>query len=151
MPVPAPRQAEGREKQRGRTRKALLEAGGRLAAEGKAPTIAEVAEAADISRRTAYRYFPTQEQLLTEVGLEHTRPEIAAALKKAASKTDPEVAFDLVVQAVQGAAFRNEALLGTILRLSLDRRLGQESPGARSEGSAAWNGSRLLLHRYARS
>ena len=134
IPVPAPRQAPGREKQRGRTRKALLEAAGRLAAKGKAPTITEVAEAADISRRTAYRYFPTQEQLLTEVGLEHTRPEIAAALEKAASKPDPEVAFDIVVQAMQRAAFRNEALLGTMLQLSLDRRLGQESPGGPVRG-----------------
>lgn len=132
--VPTPRQAPdqekyGREKQKGRTRKALLEAASQLAAQGKAPTIAEVAETADISRRTAYRYFPTQEQLLTEVGLEHTRPEIATALAQAASSPDPEVAFDIFVQAVQRAAFQNEALLATMLRLSLDRRLGQNSRG----------------------
>lgn len=138
--MPARRQAKdrekyGREKQRGRTRKALLEAAQRLAAQGKAPTITELAEAADISRRTAYRYFPTQEQLLTEIGLEHTRPAISAALAKAATKSDPEDAFDIVVQAVQRAAFQNEALLGTMLRLSLDRRQGQESPGEPVRGT----------------
>ncbi|MGH7668804.1 MAG: TetR family transcriptional regulator, partial [Gemmatimonadaceae bacterium] len=47
--------------QRRRTRLALLAAAARLIAAGAAPSVAEVADAADVSRRTAYRYFPTQD------------------------------------------------------------------------------------------
>jgi AcrR family transcriptional regulator len=117
-------QAGGREKQKLRTRKALLAAATNLASQGKAPTVAEAAEAADISRRTAYRYFPSQEQLLVEIGLEQARPAIEAAIARAASQTDPETGLDIVVQAVQGAAFQNEGLLYAMVRLSLERRLG---------------------------
>lgn len=125
-----PSQAGGREKQKRRTRTALLAAAATLARGGKAPTVADVAEAADISRRTAYRYFPTQEQLLTEIGLEQTRPAIEAAIAKAAACDDPETGLDLVVQAVQQAAFENEGLLSAMVRLSLEHRLG--SQGAQS-------------------
>jgi AcrR family transcriptional regulator len=37
-----------------------------IVSEGRAPTVADVARCADISRATAYRYFPTQEALLLE-------------------------------------------------------------------------------------
>ena len=44
--------------------------------------MAEIAEAADVSRRTVYLYFPTLEQLLSDAALEATRatvdPEIEA-------------------------------------------------------------------------
>ena len=125
------KQAGGREKQKRRTRNALLAAASGLARQGKAPTVADVAEAADISRRTAYRYFPTQEQLLAEIGLEQTRPAIEAAIAKAAACADPETSLDIVVQAVQQAAFKNEGLLSAMVRLSLERRLGNQ--GARGE------------------
>jgi AcrR family transcriptional regulator len=47
-----------RENQKLRTRKDLLDAAGRLMREGKSPSFEEVAEAALVSRATAYRYFP---------------------------------------------------------------------------------------------
>ena len=62
--------SHGRESQKNRTRKALIEAARRLMGAGQHPTVPEAAEAAGISRATAYRYFPTQEMLLAEsVGL----------------------------------------------------------------------------------
>src|ERR1700759_483281 len=62
-PPPEPRP---RDRQTRRTRKALVAAADELFAEGRVPTVAEVAERADVARATAYRYFPTQEALLLE-------------------------------------------------------------------------------------
>src|SRR5690242_18632780 len=55
-----------RDRQTRRTRRALIEAADALFAEGRVPTVAAVAERADVARATAYRYFPTQEALLLE-------------------------------------------------------------------------------------
>ena len=52
---------------RRRTRRAMIEAATRLVREGASPSVTEVADAAGVSRATAYRYFPTQESLLAEV------------------------------------------------------------------------------------
>ena len=68
-----PRQAKssevGRINQKRRTRTALVAAAQELMDEGTTPTVAQAAEAALVSRTTAYRYFPTQESLLMELSL----------------------------------------------------------------------------------
>lgn len=56
----------GRERQRRRTRKAILDATVSLLASGRDPSIGEIAEAADVSRRTVYLHFATLEQLLID-------------------------------------------------------------------------------------
>src|SRR3954468_13563930 len=61
--------SKGRESQKNRTRKALVDAAESLLRAGGQPTVTEAAEAAGISRATAYRYFPTQDMLLAEVAL----------------------------------------------------------------------------------
>ena len=61
-----PRQADPRANQKNRTRAALVAVAADLLSRGGHPTVAETAEAAQISRATAYRYFPTQESLLVE-------------------------------------------------------------------------------------
>jgi AcrR family transcriptional regulator len=95
-----------------------------LVAQGRAPSVTEVADAADVSRRTAYRYFPTQEQLLTEVSLEHLRPQVESALKAASERHSPAEVLDMAVASMQRIAIENDALLRTIVRLSLEKRLG---------------------------
>src|SRR5262249_20729940 len=55
-----------RDRQTRRTRRALVAAADEIFSEGRVPTVADVAQRADISRATAYRYFPTQEALLLE-------------------------------------------------------------------------------------
>lgn len=67
-------QSPGRSNQKRRTRKALLEAAWRLMQEGKRPTLDDVAEAALVSRATAYRYFAGTEALLVEAALDVAMP-----------------------------------------------------------------------------
>jgi AcrR family transcriptional regulator len=107
----------------------LLRAAEDLVAQGKAPTVTEVADAAEVSRRTAYRYFPTQEQLLTEVSLERLRPRVEAALHGALGRRSPPEILDAAVAAMQRIAVENDALLRTIVRLSLEKRLGGQQAG----------------------
>lgn len=45
----------------------MLETATRLMQEGKTPSVSEVAEAAEVSRATAYRYFPSQAALVHAV------------------------------------------------------------------------------------
>lgn len=112
--------------QKRRTRAALLTAAARLIAEGATPSVSEVADAADVSRRTAYRYFPTQDQLLVEASLEKLRPEVEAALTAALPPNavplddvaQAEARLDAVVTVMHRLALENEALLRTMIRLT---------------------------------
>src|SRR5581483_8043837 len=61
-----------------RTRAALLRAASELVAQGKSPSVAEVAESAQVSTATAYRYFPTQQALLVELPLDEAAPTVAS-------------------------------------------------------------------------
>jgi AcrR family transcriptional regulator len=60
-------QPDPRLNQKQRTRAALVDAATELLRAGRRPTVPEAAEHARVSRATAYRYFPTQEALLTEI------------------------------------------------------------------------------------
>src|SRR5687768_11816512 len=57
-------ESTGRTAQKMRTRKALVDAARALIVSGVTPTVEEAADAASISRTTAYRYFPNQRDLL---------------------------------------------------------------------------------------
>ncbi len=120
----------------------LLGAAAKLVEQGKAPSVTEVADAAEVSRRTAYRYFPTQEQLLTEVSLERLRPQVQAALSAAAAGLSPAETLDAAIGAIQRLAVEHEALLRTMVRLSLDRRLGEQQN--KQEKLAPVRGSRRV-------
>src|SRR5215468_9659939 len=97
---------------------------------GAEPTVQEVAEAAEISRATAYRYFPTQEMLLAEVALF----AIGGPLVSPAAQSAPvPEAVGHLVRRVGTWAYANEQPLRTILRLSLDPSTGVRRPGHRVE------------------
>src|SRR5881398_2987392 len=59
----------GRVRQRRRTRAAIVGAAAELLRSGVTPSVGEVAEAAEVSRRTVYLYFPNVEQLLLDATL----------------------------------------------------------------------------------
>lgn len=90
----------GRTGQKLRTRHALKAAATELIAAGERPTVLQVAEAAGISKSTAYRYFPSQELMYAEVLLTATvgadREQLAAA---AAGEGDAATRVDRVIQA----------------------------------------------------
>lgn len=135
----------GRPAQRGRTRAALLESAATLISRGLTPTTTEVADAAHVSRRTAYRYFPTQEQLLVESSLERLRPQVEAAIESVqvmrvdvgagAGDNDVELAaarLDATVRIMHRLTFENEHLLRTIQRLTAG---GATTFGVRPRGT----------------
>ncbi len=115
----------GRERQRRRTRSALLAAATRLVAGGRTPTISEVADAAEVSRRTAYRHFPTQEQLLVEATLEALRPVMEPSLgddgPADGSREALETRLDRAVRGIQRTAVANEQLLRAMIRLTVSK------------------------------
>jgi AcrR family transcriptional regulator len=111
-----------------RTRTALLRAARDLVAAGNRATIAEVADAANVSRATAYRYFPTQEALLVEVPLDEEAPTVESLFGPDAP-SDPEDRAALVQNALYDLARDHEAEFRVFLRASLSRSLGDNPNG----------------------
>ena len=120
-----------RHRQKKRTRKALLDAAVELIRQGREPTVAEVAAVGEVSRATAYRYFPTQESLLADMRM--FAPEGPAAMfeKATLETTDPVERVGVLARQVAEWAFENEPALRTMLRLSLDPETGVRRPGHR--------------------
>jgi len=116
MSMSIPYEGNGRTSQKRRTREALVAAARALVARGRTPTIEEAAEAASISRTTAYRYFPNQGALLVaahpETGASSLLPENAPA--------DAKTRLDLVMAAFIRRNVETEAQQRTMLRLSLE-------------------------------
>jgi AcrR family transcriptional regulator len=116
-----------RDNQKRRTRRALVAAAAELISAGQRPTVAEVADAADISRRTAYRYFPSAEQLTVEAALDATRRNMELSID-AGPADEPVVArVGRLVDALARMTLENEPLLRQIIRFTIDR--DQIEPG----------------------
>jgi AcrR family transcriptional regulator len=112
--------AQGRPNQKRRTRKDLLEAAERLMKEGRKPTLEEVAEAALVSRATAYRYFPSIEALLLEASLDVAAPNPDAIFKDERTG-DPVARMERVDQAFEVMMSANEPALRLMLAQALER------------------------------
>ncbi len=106
----------GRTRQKQRTRAALLDAARELLARGRTPNVEEAAEAAGISRATAYRYFPNQRAMLVAA-----HPEIeATALLGEDAPADPRERLDRTISELIRLTIDTEPELRTMLRLSLE-------------------------------
>lgn len=112
----------GRINQKRRTRRAILEAASNLVRAGRQPSVAEAAEAALVSKATAYRYFPTQHSLLLEVGFEGIHPS-ARSLLEGAPEDDPGARFETVLRAVHAAMTTEEPLFRTLMKVTQERWL----------------------------
>jgi AcrR family transcriptional regulator len=122
MSMSIPYERSGRTRQKARTRAALLDAARELLAEGRTPNVEEAAEAAGVSRATAYRYFPNQRALLVA-----THPEIeATALLGEDAPADPHQRLDRTIGELIRLTIETEPELRTMLRLSLEPRPGEE-------------------------
>ena len=119
----------GRANQKRRTRKDLLEAASRLMREGRRPSLDEVAEAALVSRATAYRYFSGIEALLLEASLDVATPSPNDLFGEFGSR-DPLERLLHVEAALQEMIGANEPALRMMLAHSLERSV---SPGAGAE------------------
>jgi len=128
-----PYEQGGRSGQKARTRAALVEATRRLVAGGAMPTVDDVAEAAGISRTTAFRYFPNQRALLLAA---HPQTELSSLLAYDAPD-DPVARLDLVLdEFLLGITLGWEPQLRTSLRLSLEP--GADLPPLRGGRAIGW-------------
>lgn len=125
----------GRIRQKQRTRDALIAATRDLVAQGGGvPTVSAAAEAASISRTTAYRYFPTQSALLLAA-----HPETAAStLIPDDAGNDPQRRLLGAVDAFIRIVLDTEHQQRTMLRLSLDPDTSNESLPLRQGRAIAW-------------
>ncbi len=106
----------GRTNQKRRTRDALVAAARSIVAEGRTPTVEEVAETGSISRTTAYRCFRSQRALLAPA-----HPETAVEpLLPNDPPDDVPARLDIVVAAYTRTILDNESQQRTMLRLSLE-------------------------------
>ncbi len=102
---------------RARMRKIMLDAAMRLMQDGLIPSVSDVAEAAQVSRATAYRYFPSQSALIQAAVDQALGPILAWT-------SDSRDAEDRVTELVTFAYPRMEtyeATLKAALRLALDQ------------------------------
>jgi AcrR family transcriptional regulator len=116
MDISVPYESTGRTQQKARTRAALIKAAREFLSAGTTPTVEQAADAAHISRTTAYRYFPNQRALIVA-----TVPDIgAASLLPDAAPEDPAARLGAVVKALTNQSIEHEPELRAQLRLSLE-------------------------------
>lgn len=113
---------KGRGRQKQRTREALLDAAMTLVRDGRSPSIAEVAEAANVSTATAYRYFPNTRSLWADIAIRQV-PEADLTTGLPAGAEDR---IDTVIRRATGFQFRDEAMWREVLRATLDRWFTQQ-------------------------
>lgn len=124
----------GRVRQKRRTRDALVTAARELVAEGDTPTVEIAAERAGVSRTTAYRYFPTQADLLATA-----HPEIVTAtLLPEPAPADVAERVEMVVARVTDMVVDTEPQQRTMLRLSLGLGIRRDELLLRQGRAIAW-------------
>lgn len=116
---------------RARTRKLMLETAIALMQQGETPSVSDVAEAAEVSRATAYRYFPSQADLIHAVVDEGLGPILGW---ESESKDAEERVADLLDLSMP-RILEFEATFKAALKLSLEQwaqrqagTLGEEPP-----------------------
>ncbi|MER7244693.1 helix-turn-helix domain-containing protein [Kribbella sp. NPDC000426] len=151
----------GRVRQRRRTRAAIVNAAADLLRQGQtSPGINEIAEAADVSRRTIYQYFPTLDQLLLDATLGLlTQTNIDAAIEAASHQAeasahtdtpgpadptahanppagvDAIARVDAMIRALADAAASSLPLGRSLIRLTIDTPATDSPSGATTVGN----------------
>jgi AcrR family transcriptional regulator len=130
--VKVPYESSGREEQKARTREALVTATRRLLADGRDPTVDDVAAAAGISRATAFRYFPSRRAL---VAAAHPQIDEVSLLPDDAPD-EPHARLDLTMDGLLRITLGWEPQLRASLRVSLEA--GAELPLLRQGRAIGW-------------
>jgi AcrR family transcriptional regulator len=129
---------------RARTRRLMLETAIRLMQSGITPSVTEVAEAAEVSRATAYRYFPSQAALVHAVVDEALGP----ILEWKSDETDARVRImDLLATALPRID-EFEATFKAALKLSIEQ-WSQRQAGTLGSEPQFTRGPRIDLLRDA--
>lgn len=131
--MPKLSQGSGRTAQKARTRAAIVGAARRL---GR-PGIEEAADAAGVSRATAYRYFPTQDALDVELAAEDVWRDVEALLVEVEGG-DPVEAIERLIDAVVTEVYRNERHVRTALRVYHDTWLRHPTAPVRKARRMGW-------------
>jgi AcrR family transcriptional regulator len=131
----------GRYRQRRRTRSAIINAAAELLRSGKtAPGVNEIADAADVSRRTVYQYFPTVEQLLLDATLGLLSQ---AAVDDAIDRADPggddaSSRVSAMIRALTGMSSQTMPLGRSLIRLTVDAPAGSTGQPRRGYRRIDW-------------
>lgn len=111
----------GREAQRRRTRKAIVDAAARLSTAGATPSIDEIAAAADVSRRTVYAYFPSLDHLLIDATAGAlNEPSVDEALNDPSLAGDPAGRVDALIRTLLKYSPQSLPLGRRLIRLTVD-------------------------------
>ena len=114
-------QLTGKARQRRRTRTAIVAATQRLLADGDTPSIAQIADEADVSRRTIYQHFSSLDQLLLDATIGALSE---ATVQDALTAVDPDrSAEERVASMVRALTEMNSETLSlgrSLLRLTID-------------------------------
>jgi AcrR family transcriptional regulator len=144
MSVPRQGDSEvGRVNQKRRTRAAIVDAAKELMQHGSTPTVAQAAEAAFVSRTTAYRYFPTQESLLLEVSVNVDVDEVEALVAEPVDASSAAQRALAVLTLFNRHVHADEVRYRTAMRLYLDMWLtavsdGDDAPVVREGRRKRW-------------
>ena len=122
----------GRFRQRRRTRTAIVAAATRLLRAGMTPSIVQIAEAADVSRRTVYQYFPTLEQLLLDATLGLlSQDAVNEAIDAADEAGEVGARVEAMIRALATSASETLPLGRQLIRLTVDASDPDDGPHPR--------------------
>jgi AcrR family transcriptional regulator len=122
----------GRYRQRRRTRAAIVAAAADLLRAGQTPSINDIAEAADVSRRTVYLYFPTVDQLLLDATLGLlSQTAVDEAIDAADTDGDPTERVTAMIRTVYGMAAETLPLGRSLIRLTVAPSDHSDAPSPR--------------------
>lgn len=120
-------------------KKRMLETAMGLMEQGLIPSVSEVAEAAEVSRATAYRYFPSQSAMIQETVEEALGP----ILEWSSDSDDPEERISDLIGFAYPRIDTYEATHKAVLKLAIDQwtrgkagTLGDEAPLVRGNRKA---------------
>lgn len=140
------RQDDPRANQKERTRAAIVDAAINLLRDGVTPTVQAAAQAAKVSRATAYRYFPTQDSLLTEVLSVTPSTEVVDELLDRLPDSEIEERLEVLVDRFNRIALESEAEYRAALRVYLETWFeagmgseeGEDTPRLRAGRRMRW-------------
>jgi AcrR family transcriptional regulator len=133
----------GRVNQKRRTRAAVVAAAKDLLQQGITPTVAQAAEAALVSRTTAYRYFPTQDSLLVELSVNLDVDDLEELVAQPVDADGAQARVLDVVQRFNRHVHAAEVQYRTAMRLYQDQWLeavaaGEDQPLVREGRRGRW-------------